>query len=273
MPRINANGIELHYEIGGRGPRVLFISGTGGDLRNRPNVFDGPLADHFELLGYDQRGLGQSDVPPGPYTMADYGDDAAALLAALDWGPLPVIGVSFGGMVAQELALRHPELVQALVLCCTSAGGAGGASYPLHELADLPPEERMARNLVLSDLRRTPEWRVENPERWKRLMEMARAGVRDDRNETGAALQLAARAGHDTWSRLPQLAMPVLIAGGRHDGIAPVANQEALAGRIPGAELQLFDGEHLFMIQDKRANPAIAEWIERHATMRTGIRA
>ncbi len=273
MPRINANGIELHYEIAGRGPRVLFISGTGGDLRNRPNVFDGPLAEHFELLSYDQRGLGQSAVPAGPYTMADYGDDAAALLAALDWGPVPVIGVSFGGMVAQELALRNPELVCALVLCCTSAGGAGGASYPLHDLADLPPEERMARNLELSDLRRTPEWRAENPERWERLMEMARAGVRDDRNETGAALQLAARAGHDTWSRLPQLAMPVLIAGGRHDGIAPVANQQALAERIPGAELQLFDGGHLFMIQDKRANPVIAEWIERHATMRTGIRA
>jgi len=273
MPRITANNVELHYEIAGRGPRVLFISGTGGDLRNRPNVFDGPLAEHFELLSYDQRGLGQSEVPAGPYTMADYADDAAALIEALGWGPLPVIGVSFGGMVAQELALRHPELVRALVLCCTSAGGAGGASYPLHELADLPPEERMARQLELGDLRRTPEWRAANPERWERLLEMARAGVRDDRNESGAALQLEARAGHDTWSRLPQLDLPVLIAGGRYDGIAPVANQEALAERIPGSELQLFDGGHLFMIQDKRANPAIAAWLERHATMRTGIRA
>lgn len=271
MPRIIANHIELYYETAGRGPRALFISGTGGDLRNRPNVFDGPLAEHFELLGYDQRGLGQSAVPPGPYTMADYGDDAAALVTALGWGPLPVIGVSFGGMVAQELALRHPELVRALVLCCTSAGGAGGASYPLHELTDLPGEERMVRQLELADLRRTAEWRAANPERWQRLLEMARAGERGDRNETGAALQLAARAGHDTWSRLHELRMPVLIAGGRHDGIAPVANQQALAERIPGADLQLFDGGHLFMIQDKRANPAIVEWLQ--ATMRTGIRA
>lgn len=264
MPRITANNVRLHYEIAGRGPRVLFISGTGGDLRNRPNVFDGPLAEHFELLSYDQRGLGQSAVPAGPYTMADYGEDAAALVESLGWGPLPVIGVSFGGMVAQELALRHPELVRALVLCCTSSGGAGGASYPLQELADLSEEERNIRHLELADLRRTPEWRAANPERWERLMEMARAGRRDDRDEIGAELQLAARAGHDTWARLPELAMPVLIAGGRHDGIAPVSNLEALAERIPGAELELFDGGHLFMIQDKRANPAIIEWLGRH---------
>jgi 3-oxoadipate enol-lactonase len=269
MPRIIANGIEVYYETAGQGPRLLFISGTGGDLRTRPNVFDSPLAKHFGLLAYDQRGLGQSAVPDGPYTMADYGNDAAGLLEALGWDAVPVIGVSFGGMVAQELALRHPDRVQALVLCCTSAGGAGGASYPLHELAGLPEAERITRQLELADLRRTPEWRAAHPEQWQRLLDIARAGQRADRNETGAALQLAARAGHDTWSRLPRADMPVLIAGGRHDGIAPVANLEAMAGRIPGAELQLFDGGHLFMIQDKRAYPAIVEWVRRHGPERT----
>lgn len=265
MPTILANGIELYYEIAGSGPRLLFISGTGGDLRTRPNVFDGPLARRFEVLAYDQRGLGRSAVPPGPYTMADYGDDAAALLDTLGWGPVPVVGVSFGGMVAQELALRHPARVRALVLCCTSAGGAGGASYPLHELAALPEDARLVRQLELADRRRDAAWRAAHPDQFEKLVAFARAAQRADRDETGAALQLAARAMHDTWDRLPALRLPVLVAGGRHDGIAPVANLESLAARIPRADLALFDGGHLFMIQDAAAYPAIVRWLDAHA--------
>ncbi|MEQ8485767.1 MAG: alpha/beta fold hydrolase [Pseudomonadales bacterium] len=261
MPKLHTGSLALHYEVAGTGPRALFISGTGGDLRNRPNVFDSPLAAAFELLAYDQRGLGQSEAPPGPYTMADYGDDAAALLDGLGWDRVPVIGVSFGGMVAQELALRHPHRVAALVLCCTSAGGAGGASYPLHELAGLPEDERLRRQIALGDLRRDAAWQAAHPDDLARLLDFARQSVRADRDQTGAALQLAARAGHDTWDRLPGLDMPVLVAGGRHDGIAPEANLRALAGRIPGAELRLFGGGHLFMIQDRSAYPAIVDWL------------
>ena len=137
MPVVQANGIQIHYEIGGEGRPVLFISGTGGDLRNRPGVFDGPLAAAFEVLAYDQRGLGQTEAPDTDYVMADYADDAAGLLEVLGWDRVPVMGVSFGGMVAQELAIRHPDRVSALVLACTSSGGEGGASYPLHELEAL----------------------------------------------------------------------------------------------------------------------------------------
>jgi 3-oxoadipate enol-lactonase len=78
-----ANGISINYQVAGTGRRLLYIGGTGADLRNRPNVFDGPLVREFEVLGYDQRGLGQTDKPAAAYTMADYADDAAALLNAL----------------------------------------------------------------------------------------------------------------------------------------------------------------------------------------------
>lgn len=265
MPMVQANGLNIHYQSGGTGPRLLFISGTGGDLRNRPNVFDGPLADAFEVLAYDQRGLGQSDKPDADYSMADYADDAAALLDALGWGEVPVMGVSFGGMVAQELALRHPERVQALVLACTSSGGAGGASYPLHELEALDEAVRIERSLALSDTRRDSAWRAANPEKWAGYVALSRAARREDRDLEGAARQLAARAGHDTWARLPDLDLPVLLAGGRYDGIAPVANMEAMAGRIPGAALQLYVGGHLFLVQDKAAYPDIIQWLRENS--------
>jgi 3-oxoadipate enol-lactonase len=262
VPTISANGIELYYEMAGEGPRLLFISGTGSDLRLRPNVFDGPLARSHQVLAFDQRGLGRSEKPRSDYSMSDYADDAAALLEALGWDRVPVMGVSFGGMVAQELALRHPQRVERLVLACTSAGGAGGASYPLHELAPLPARERLERQLALADLRRDENWRAANPERWAELVEGALAAQRSDVDVDGALRQLAARAGHDTYDRLPELGVPVLLAGGRHDGIAPVANMEALAGRIPGAELELFDGGHLFLVQDRSAFPFIIQWLK-----------
>ena len=164
--------VEIHYETGGvaTAPRVLYITGTGGDLRVHPGPLDSPLASQFSLLAYDQRGLGQSSVPPGPYTMAEYADDAAALLDRLGWAGAAVMGVSFGGMVAQELALRHPGVVTRLVLACTSSGGPGGASYPLHELAALPPEERIVRQIELSDRRMDGAWRAAHPTEWERAL-------------------------------------------------------------------------------------------------------
>src|SRR5689334_21199785 len=107
MPVAQLGAVDLYYDRAGEGPTLLFISGTGGDLRVKPNVFDGPLAKSFEVLAYDQRGLGRSAKPDVSYTMADYADDAAALLDHAGWASTRVIGVSFGGMVAQELALRH----------------------------------------------------------------------------------------------------------------------------------------------------------------------
>ena len=261
MPAVQANGIQIHYQTGGAGRRVLFISGTGGDLRNRPGVFDGPLAESFEVLAYDQRGLGQTEKPEADYSMADYADDAAALLVALGWDRVPVMGVSFGGMVAQELVLRHPQRVSALVLACTSSGGEGGASYPLHELETLAEQERIERSLELSDMRRNQAWRESNPEQWQGYVEQSRATRRADRDTAGAGRQLAARAGHNTWDRLAEIDVPVLLTGGRYDGIAPVANMEALASRINGAELRLYEGGHLFLIQDKSAYPEIIQWL------------
>ncbi|MBV9541857.1 MAG: alpha/beta fold hydrolase, partial [Alphaproteobacteria bacterium] len=129
--------LDMYYERAGSGPPLLFISGSGGDLRNKPNQMDGPLPKAFDVLSYDQRGLGQTSKPDKPYTMADYADDAARLMDHIGWKSARVIGVSFGGMVAQEVAIRAPGRIGRLVLACTSSGGAGGSSAPIHEIGDV----------------------------------------------------------------------------------------------------------------------------------------
>jgi 3-oxoadipate enol-lactonase len=263
MPLASVNGLNLYYERAGSGPPLLFISGTGGDLRNKPNQFDGPLPRSFDMTSYDQRGLGRSDKPDFAYSMADYADDAAGLLDHLGWDQVGVIGVSFGGMVAQELVLRHPARVRRLVLACTSPGGEGGSSFPFHEIQHLRGEARARHMIPISDLRRTSAWAEANPDQHAKLVTLSSAEPFADEpgHAAGARRQLEARAKHDTWTRLSDIRCPVLIAAGRYDGIAPLDVQERLAAAIAGARLQVFEGGHLFMIQDRAATPAMADFL------------
>lgn len=265
MPFISVRDIQIYYEIHGKGPPLLSISGTGGDLRSSPSIFETPLAQHNKILAYDQRGLGQTSRPDIPYSMADYADDADGLLRVVGWNRCLVIGVSFGGMVSQEFALRYPHRVERLVLACTSSGGVGGASYPLHELAHLSLEERARRMVILSDTRLDAEWQGENPTQFQELMEQAlerlRVGSDEPGRQAGLYRQLEARASHDAYDRLINLRLPVYICGGRYDGIATPANLEAIQKQIPGARLELFEGGHLFFIQDPRAFERITAFL------------
>jgi 3-oxoadipate enol-lactonase len=229
----------------------------------RPNVFEGPFARGFDLLAYDQRGLGRSSKPDVPYSMAQYADDAAALLDHVGWPTARVIGVSFGGMVAKELALRHPERVERLVLACTSPGGAGGSSFPFHEIEHLQGEARARHLIPVSDTRRDATWAAANPDLYAQFVAMGSVDPYADEpgHREGARRQLEARAKHDTWERLDRIACPTLIAAGRHDGIALPETQENMAARIAGAQLRFFEGGHLFMLQDREANRAIIEFL------------
>lgn len=265
MPIAAVNGLSLYFERAGSGEPLLFISGTGGDLRNKPNQFDGPLGKAFDMISHDQRGLGRSDKPDRPYTMADYADDAAALMASQGWDQAHVVGVSFGGMVAQELALRHPARIRRLVLACTSPGGAGGSSFAFHEIGHLVGEERAKYLTPISDTRRDEAWAAANPDAYVKLIAMTAADpfAGEPGRREGAERQLEARADHDTWERLPHIAAPTLVVGGRYDGIAKPESLELMAGRIPGAELRFFEGGHMFMLQDRAAVPAMIEFLKR----------
>jgi 3-oxoadipate enol-lactonase len=257
MPFHTVRNIEVYAECKGSGPRLFYIGGTGGDLRRHPNVFDSPLAEHFEVLTLDQRGLGQTSKPDVPFTIADYAADAAGLLDAYGWSSCHVMGVSFGGMVAQEFALLDPERVKRLVLACSSSGGPGGSSYPIHEYFDLSAEDVAKRSLQVQDTRRDDVWQNAHPDEVRAAIAAREATLRtwvaDPAAEMGQRRQLAARWDHDTYARLRLLRMPVLIAGGRYDGQAPPANQEALHQLIPGSHLEFFEGGHLFLGQDPEA--------------------
>ncbi len=147
--------------------------------------------------------------------------------------------MSFGGMVAQELAIRHPGKVERLVLACTSPGGAGGASYPFHEIQHLKGEARAKHLIPISDTRRDAAWAAANPDTYAQLVALGSADPYADEpgHAMGARRQLEARAGHDTWDRLGQIACPTLIAAGRYDGIALPATQDrmAAASRAPSS--------------------------------------
>lgn len=238
----------LHVERRGTGPRLLYCNGSGATLRDvRPLL--NLLSRDFDLLAFDYRGMGDSPPVFEPYTMADIADDVANLLDEAGWDRTAVLGVSFGGMVAQEFAVTNPERVERLALLCTSPGGAF-SSFPLETLADLPADERNARSLALADRRWNPQWPAEP----------APAAQSDDQ-ENGYRLQLQARRGHDVLSRLKNITCPTFVASGRYDDIAPVANGQAIADRVPGATMHIYNGGHMFSLQDPAAWPEIIAFL------------
>ncbi|WP_335977964.1 alpha/beta fold hydrolase [Streptomyces sp. CA2R106] len=264
MATADLDGVALNYEVTGKGPRLLFLNGSGGTLAEAA-VLIMRLSGRFEVAAFDQRGIGRSGPAAGPYTMADLGADALALADHLGWPSFRLLGFSFGGMVAQELAVTRPERVERLALLCTSSGGRGGSSYPLHTLPLLPPEERVARYTSILDTRFSAEWLAAHPGD-RAVVESMRGRLASDRPagvRRGEELQMRARAAHDVYDRLAAVTCPTLVAAGRYDGIAPVANSEAIARVVPDAELRVFEGGHIFPFQDPSALPAVIDFLAR----------
>lgn len=263
MPLAELQDADLFYEMAGDGPPVLVIGGTGGGLRRPPGPFAWLGAERFSLLAYDHRDQGRSrSRRAGQPAMADFAGDALALVDHVGWDRFAVIGISFGGMVAQELALSARERVERLVLACTSSGGEGSRSYPLHELYALSEDERTARLVELLDTRTREQPALAEAIAGYLAIDGSLAAHEDPSD--GLLRQLEARRHHDTSSRLGRLRAPTLVAAGRFDGIAPLAVCERLAVAIPGAQLAVFDGGHGFLLQDPAAWPAIASFLAGH---------
>jgi 3-oxoadipate enol-lactonase len=262
MPFGQVRDIALYYEIVGTGPRLLFINGTGADLRRRQPYVD-TLSLHFTVLRYDQRGLGQTEKPDKHYSMADYADDAAALMDLVGWDTAAVLGVSFGGSVAQEFARRHPDRITRVVLACANPGGPYG--YPLLELHGKDPETR-ARTMLSLDSRKSFEWQAANPEQAAAMLEQGRkrggpVDPSDPHAAMGARRQLEARGEHDAREWIDQIKLPVALFGGRYDLLGTEEGQYFMAERIEGSVVRLFEGGHGFLNEDTSAVPALIEFL------------
>ncbi|CAN5510361.1 3-oxoadipate enol-lactonase [soil metagenome] len=259
---LDLDDVQLYYELVGDGPPLLFLNGSGSTIESVRPLID-YLGTGCTVAVHDQRGSGRSSIPAGPYSMQDYARDARAMADHQGWDTFSVIGISFGGMVAQEFAVTWPERLDRLALLCTSPGGPDYASYPLERLRDLPEAERADLGLRLLDRRFVGDWLAEHPDDMSLVTRMVQGRNMDPSAEEDAAevAQLGARSGHDVRERLGAITCPTLVAAGRYDGIAPVVNSEQIVDRLPNARLETFEGGHAFVAQDPAALPAVLAFL------------
>ncbi|HTZ85840.1 MAG TPA: alpha/beta hydrolase [Solirubrobacteraceae bacterium] len=250
MTLIDAGAIKLDYERSGNadGPPLLLIMGMSGTALHWGEPFLKLLREDFDVIAYDHRGVGASVQLDGPITTREMAEDAAALLAALEIDSAHVMGISMGGMIAQELALNHRSAIRTLTLGCTYCGGPGSALAPQSTVEKL--QAAMASGDRDVALRAGWEINVSAP---FASDDAKYAGFREIGMRRAVAVavimaQLRACAEHNTYERLPELAgLPTLVIHGTADELLPVQNGELIASRIPGSRLEIFDGVgHLF---------------------------
>ncbi len=220
------------------------------------------LAERFRVLTFDNRGVGRSGRPPGPYSPALMADDCVAVLDAAGEGRAHVYGLSLGGMVAQEGALRHPQRVASLVLGATTPGGAAAtAADPallrfLALRAELSAEEAVWASVPYN------YGRVTRERHGARIAQDVLQRLRFPIEPEPYQAQLAAALHHDTGERLSEIAAPTLVVHGEADRMIPVADGRLLAAAIPDATLQVWPtAGHLYPTDEPAADRAVLDFL------------
>jgi pimeloyl-ACP methyl ester carboxylesterase len=263
MPKAAVKEIELHYERAGSGEPLLLIQGMSGTHVSWGEPFKGGLEESFDVVAFDNRGIGLSDRVSEPFTIAEMAADTAALLDELGWESAHVVGISMGGMIAQELALAQPDRLRSLTLGCTYCGGDGSELMPRENaeklLAAFASGDRDQAIRAGYEVNLSPAFRADEGA-FATFQEMATSvpAARDV-----IQLQLQAILGHDTSGRLGEIATPALIVHGTVDGVLPYANGEMIAGLMPAARFETFnDVGHMFWWEQPGRS---AELVREHA--------
>jgi pimeloyl-ACP methyl ester carboxylesterase len=263
MPKIAVGGTELHYERAGNGEPLLLIQGMSGTHVSWGEPFRSVLEESFDVVAFDNRGIGLSERISAPFTIAEMAADTAALLERLEIESAHVVGISMGGMIAQELALAEPGRLRSLTLGCTYCGGPGSQLMPQESV------ERLAAGIASGDRDKAIRASYEiNLSPGFRADEDAYAAFHEMATRVPAAkqvieLQAQAIFGHDTSARLGEITAPTLIIHGTVDGVLPFPNGEQIASLMPTARFEVLeDVGHMFWWEQPQRS---AELIHEHA--------
>lgn len=247
MPHAANESVRIYWDEQGRGEPILLIMGLGYTAhmwhRTRP-----VLAEHFRCIAFDNRGVGRSEAPPGPYPIPVMASDAAAVLDAAEVENAHVLGVSMGGMIAQEFALQYPTRVRSLILGCTGAGGPTAvrsepaATEMLKGRASMTPEQAAVAALPFIYDVGTPYERIQEDLAIRRPWLV--------RPESYVA-QLQGILAWEGYSRLPAIGAPTLVIHGENDRLVRAENGRIIADQIPGAKLVLIPhASHIFFTDE-----------------------
>ena len=251
---VRPDGCRIQYELFGDpgSPVLTLLEGIGADIAGWRRSIPA-LAGELRVVAIDHRGNGASDDPPGPCTMMTFVEDALAVLDELGVDRAHVYGQSFGGTVAQEMGLTHPDRVRTLVLAGTHTGRAHAIAVADRTV----PKGEPWRALY------APSFPEAHPDV---VAEDRRSAAAQPAHERGQRGQWEAMQQWDAFDRLPQIAVPTLVLHGTEDEVIAPGNAELLARRIPGAELRLLEGAgHVFWSeQPELADRLILDFIERH---------
>ena len=261
MPRVGVNGVPLHFERSGAGEPLLLITG----FTISAAVFEPVLelyGGRFDCITYDNCGSGRSGAPLLPTSMAELAADAAGLLRAIGVESAHVCGLSMGGMIAQELAIRFPDRVRGLVLGCTSHGGPR-AVLPSPKVAAALGARGAPADLRVQLVGRalfSEQFRTREPALSRRYLGLLAAHRTSAR---GLMSHLAASTYHDTRARLGRIAAPTLVIHGDRDALTPPANARLLAAAIPDATLALVPGAgHGYLLeQPELSHRLFLDWL------------
>lgn len=238
---VTVGDLEMQYRVMGEGEPLVMIMGLTANMDTWEPALLERLAERYRVVVFDNRGAGRTGAPPGPFSMRLFADDTAGLMEALGLERAFVLGDSMGGMIAQEVALNHPEKVEKLVLCCTFCGGEQAVFPGPEVLAVLTdrtgtPEDVIRRGLAIVF---PDEWVESNP---GQVEDFVRRALLHPISDENAERQGEAIFGFSTYDRLPQIGCPTLVACGTADVLVPPENSRTLADRIPGARLVEFPG-------------------------------
>lgn len=266
MPRVQAGEIMMHYEVYGDGPPLVLLMGLGcpGSLWWLQVA---AFAEHYRVIVPDNRGVGQTDKPMGEYSTAMMADDTAHLLTALGIRRAHVLGMSMGGAMAQHMALRHPAMVDHLILACTfcQTSPYGEETFAVWRLvAEGAGMETLSRLLLWQSV--TPRFYSAHPDRVTKLGELFAAHPQP----LDAYLrQNDACAQHHTTDQLPRIYAPTLVLAPERDILTPVGSMKLIHQHIPGSRFAVLPRSgHGFMWEiPEQFNAAVLEFLGAESTM------